>query len=70
MTTTSSSAHWWLNGQGVDAWFIHVLFAGDRTHKPSSALELEAAMQLASAEIGLDGRAVPRVGHIVVDALA
>ena len=33
----------WLSEQGVDAWLVHVLFAGDRSHGPATREELEAA---------------------------
>jgi hypothetical protein len=60
----------WLNEQGVDAWFVHVLFAGDTTHKPSTREQLEAAMKLSNLELGIDGVPIPRVGHVIVDAVA
>jgi GTP pyrophosphokinase len=59
----------WLNEQGVDAWLVHVLFANDRTHRPSAPAELEAAMGRVAEELRLGGIAIPRVGHVVVEAL-
>jgi hypothetical protein len=58
-----------LNEQGVDTWLVHVLFAHDRTHRPSAPAELEAAMARVSEELRLSGLAIPRVGHVVLDAL-
>jgi hypothetical protein len=59
----------WLNEQGVDTWLVHVLFAHDRTHRPSAPAELEAALGRVTDELRLSGLAIPRVGHVVVDAL-
>jgi hypothetical protein len=59
----------WLNEQGVDTWLVHVLFANDRTHRPSAPAELEAAMARVGDELRLSGIAIPRVGHVVLDAL-
>ncbi|HEX2102189.1 MAG TPA: HD domain-containing protein [Solirubrobacteraceae bacterium] len=59
----------WLNEQGLDTWLVHVLFAHDRTHRPSEPAELEAAMARVTDELRLSGIAIPRVGHVVVDAL-
>jgi hypothetical protein len=59
----------WLNEQGVDTWLVHVLFAHDRTHRPWEPPELEAAMARVTDELRLSRIAIPRVGHVVLDAL-
>ena len=59
----------WLNERGVDTWLVHLLFAHDRTHRPSAPAELEAAMARVGDELRLSGIAIPRVGHVVLDAL-
>ena len=43
------------DNQRVEAWLINVLFADDVGHIPTSADDLESAMQEAWAQLGLKG---------------
>jgi len=67
--TANRMAHlYWLREViGVRAWLVHLLFVDD-PHGPTTRDQWVAAMEAASAELGLAGVVVPHVGHVLLDA--
>lgn len=58
----------WLRDQGVDAWLVHLLFAGDRGHKDTTEEDLLAALQAEVAALGLTGREPAWAASVVLPA--
>lgn len=59
----------WLRSQGVETWFCHLLFLGDRLHHPTTRETWEVALKRANLDLGIGGVEIPFVGHAFLDAL-
>jgi hypothetical protein len=59
--------YWLRERAGVRASLVHLLFVDD-PHGPTSREEWITAMESAYDELGLAGRAIQHVGHVLLDA--
>ena len=50
------------------AWFLHVLFENDPTHRPTDRVAWNEALAYVNAELGLPSR-VPHVAHVFIDGV-
>jgi hypothetical protein len=59
--------HWLRDQLGIRAWLAHLLFVDD-PHAPTARTDWIAAVDAASAELGLTETSMPFAGHVLLDA--
>ncbi len=57
----------WLRSRGIDAWLVHLLFAGD-PHGPTTDDEWKQALAEADVTLGLTGLRIAGAGHVFLPA--
>ena len=62
--------YWLREVVSVEAWLVHLLFTDDRTHRPASRADWEAALPGIHAELGMPGPRGPWAADIFLPALA
>jgi hypothetical protein len=59
----------WLRERDIDARYAYVLFAEDRSHKPTTAEDLRAAADAAYTALGVDPAQAHWVSDVVLDGI-
>jgi len=60
----------WLREQGVEAWFVHLLFLDDRSYTPASRADWGDGLRRMEQDFGLELSTLEWVGHAFLPALA